>query len=97
MLKATAFFPHNSLYQTAVDALDYEEAKRAFYVNGKDYSYLLANIGYQTTNNTGEFYGYAALNKELFEAICAITRSAKYEGISDSWQLLCYYYRTLKA
>lgn len=97
MLKATAFFPHNSLYQTAVDALDYEEAKRAFYVNGKDYSYLLANIGYQTTNNTGEFYGYAALNKELFEAICAITRSAKYDGISDSWQLLCYYYRTLKA
>ena len=47
--------------------------------------------------NTGMFNGYVALNKELFDAICAITRSAKYDGLDDSWQLLCYYYRTVNA
>jgi hypothetical protein len=97
MTHATVFFASNSLYQTAVDALDYDLEKRAFYVNGVDYSTLFATEGYKSLNNLGIFKGYAPLNKELFDALCAITRSAKYDGIADSWQLLCYYYRTIKA
>lgn len=95
MLKGTVQFPRASLYNTAINALTYEESKRAFYINGVDYSEYLAEVGYATMSNAGMYYGYAALNKQLFDTICAITRSAKYDGIADTWQLLCYYVRTL--
>lgn len=103
MLKGTVQFPRNSLYQTAIQALEYDKTKRAFYIDntnngeddGVDYSEYLADVGYATMSNSGMYYGYATLNKELFEAICAITRSVKYDGITDTWQLLCYYVLTL--
>ena len=96
---ATAFFASNTLYDVAVDAEDNEIPldKRAFYINGVDYSPLFADKGYESLSNLGMFNGFAALDKELFDAICAITRSERYDGLDDSWQLLCYYYRTLNA
>ena len=99
MTHATVFFAQNSLYNVAADAEDNNVAleKRAFYIDGVDYSPLLADKGYESLSNTGMFNGYVALNKELFDAICAITRSVKYDGLDDSWQLLCYYYRTVNA
>ena len=93
MLHATVLFPNKSLYQIAIDALNYAETERPFYINGVDYSEYLADIGYGSMSNSGMYYGYAALNKELFEVLTVL--SGQYGETEDSWQLLCYYVRTL--
>lgn len=104
MLTATAFFNSNSLYQTARAALEknpatgeyiYPPEKRAFYIDGVDYTETIRDYGRKANNNSGIYHGFVELDQTLFETICAITRSARYDGIDDSWQLLCYYYLTL--
>ena len=88
MLRPTMFFRNNSLYDTAMDALNYSEEKRAFYVDGVDYSETIAIYGY-----LADVKGFTPLNQELMDILKKIT--AKYDGIADSWQMLCYYEVTL--
>ena len=104
MTHATAFFPNNSLYQTALADRNKDKELRNFYINGTDYTDLiikygrLANIRIEDSDPaTPSLVGYVELDQPLFEALCAITQSVRFDGISDSWQLLCYYYRTLSA
>ncbi len=89
MLLPTMFFQSNSLYETAKNALlSYAEQDRAFYVNGTDYSGVIAEYGHRSYF-AKEYEGYVPLNQELFEALEAIT--GKFDGIENSWQMLCYY------
>ncbi len=87
MTRPTMFFQSDSLQSIANDALMYETERRAFYVNGVDYTETIAYYARQSNFNTPE--GYVPLNQELMDVLKAIT--GKYEGIDDSWQLLCYY------
>ncbi|MBE7077830.1 MAG: TlpA family protein disulfide reductase [Clostridiales bacterium] len=102
--RPTSFFNTNSLYNIANAALAekngkpvYPPEKRAFYIDGVDYSEIIADKGYESLQNEGELKGFMAVDQELFEIITKITRSAKYEGIEDSWLFLCYYYKTIGA
>jgi hypothetical protein len=99
MVRGTAFFPNNSLYDTAI-ADDENESKpvekRNFCINGVDYTDTILHYGdLAVASDTN--VGFIALDKTLFETICAITRSERFDGITDSWQMLCYYEKTVGA
>ncbi len=53
--------------------------------------YNIAAIAYTTGNP------YVEVTQEIYEMLQIITRCSKYEGIEDTWLLLCYYDRTLDA
>ena len=100
--RPTAFFGNNSLYSIANAALAekdgkpvYAPEKRAFYINGVDYSETIADLGYEALQNEGELKGFMAVDQELFEIINTITQSEKYEGLEESWLMLCYYYKMI--
>ena len=96
LLRTTVFFQDNSLYDIAVAGLlNYTEEKRAFYIDGVDYSERIAQLGHQS--HFAEREGFLALDQELFDILKTITESEKYDGVPDSWQLLCYYEVTLGA
>ena len=104
MTHATAFFTRNSLFDTAVADRNKELEKRNFYINGTDYTPLLLQYGTLARNrldssdpSVPKLSGFIELDQTLFEALCAITQSVRFDGISDSWQMLCYYYLTLSA
>lgn len=98
-------FSDVSLFATARDALRtdendepvYELEERAFYVNGVDYSQVIYDYARNSQLNDGDLEGYVALNKELYDIFVALMTSERYDGIEESWQLLCYYYTTLGA
>ena len=124
MTRATAFFPNNSLYEIALDALSqverdkvdadgnvvkgpdgkpikelvdkYAPEKRAFYINGVDYSETVMDYAMQALFNDGIYEGYLALDQNLFDLLAKIC-GIKYGGLSDDWQRLCYYEKTLDA
>ena len=95
--RPTAFFTSISLYDICRDALkNYPNPeKRALYIDGVDYTETFMEICYTATQQTGALKGFAAVDQELFELLCILTRSAKYDGIENSWLLLCYYEKTL--
>ncbi len=104
VLNTTAFFNSTSLYLICSSASNYEENKRALYVE-KQYIEGIGEV--EAHDYTADLYEgyieaaylandeYVAVDKELFEMLQIITRSSKYEGIEDSWLLLCYYDKTL--
>lgn len=101
MTRGTSFFPNNSLFDTAIadDNKDNVE-QRNFYINGVDYTQTILDYGIlATTREDGIVMldGFVELDKTLFDALVAITRSERFEGIGDSWQMLCYYEKTLGA
>lgn len=95
--RPTAFFTSISLYDICRDAIkNYPNPeKRALYIDGVDYTETFMEICYTATQQTGALKGFAAVDQELFELLCILTRSAKYDGIENSWLLLCYYEKTL--
>jgi hypothetical protein len=95
--RPTAFFTSISLYDICRDAIkNYPNPeKRALYIDGVDYTETFMEICYAATQQTGALKGFAAVDQELFELLCILTRSAKYDGIENSWLLLCYYEKTL--
>ncbi len=97
MTRPTVFFKNQSLRTIAETALSKypDPTKRAFYIDGVDYTETIHWYAEESDWETGIRLGYAALNKELFDILIAITTSNKYEGLSTSWQMLCYYERTL--
>jgi hypothetical protein len=101
MTRATAFFPNNSLYDTAIADDEKDDiTKRNFYIGGVDYTDILLDYGDRATTRADgiqRLNGFIELDKPLFDVLCAITRSARFEGIGDSWQMLCYYEKTLSA
>lgn len=87
-----------SLFDICRDAQKYAEDKRAFYINGVDYTDAVQALCFNSTNGiskTDPLYGMCAVNQEVFNLLRTITMSAKYNGIADTWLLLCYYELTL--
>ena len=98
MKRGTAFFPNNSLYDTARADKNKDVEKRNFYINGVDYTDVIIEYGRLASNREDEnvmLDGFIELDKTLLDALIAITQSERFEGISDSWQMLCYYERTI--
>ena len=93
--RPTAFFTSISLYNICRDAQKYAPEKRALYIDGVDYTDTFQKICLKAMLQSGDKKGFAAVDQELFELLCILTRSAKYDGIHNSWLLLCYYDKTL--
>ena len=93
--RPTAFFNSMSLYNICRQAVSYEAEKRALYIDGVDYTEAFMEICFFAMQQTGNLKGFAAVDKKLFDLLCILTRSAKYDGIENSWLLLCYYEKTL--
>lgn len=89
--RPTAFFTSATLYDTCREAHNYAPEKRAFYINGVDYTEPLQAICFKAMQNNGDMKGFAAVNQEVYNIITAITHSYS-EGIYNSWLMLCYYY-----
>lgn len=94
---ATSFFATDSLQSIVNGAAAYEETKRALYVNGKDYTDDVSKLCFKSLLNTGDLYGKVPVDKAVYDIIYTITTSAKYEGIWNSWLMMCYYYTSLSA
>lgn len=76
----------------------YQSENRAFYLvdengEGTDYSEWIETLGFYSKRISGELQGYLPVTQELFEFLTKMTD--KYEGVYNSWLLLCYYYKTL--
>ena len=80
--------------------------KRLFYLddgNGgkKDYTdimrkYLLQAMFNGTEANGGKLYGLVEVNEELLDILLKITKAYDgFGGITNSWQMMCYYYKTI--
>ena len=95
--RPTAFFNSISLYNICRQAEEKypDPKKRALYIDGVDYTPTFKAICFKAMLQSGDKKGFAAVDKELFELLCILTRSDKYEGIHNSWLLLCYYEKTL--
>lgn len=95
--RPTAFFMSTSLYDICRQAESYAPEKRALYINGVDYTSVFKNICFKAMLQSGDKKGFAAVDQELFELLRILTLSDKYEGIENSWLMLCYYEKTLTA
>ncbi len=67
------------------------------YVAAKDYTSTFQGWWFEASKHTGDMKGFMAVTKEIYETLQILTRSSKYEGIEETWLLLCYYDRTLSA
>ncbi len=95
----------DALKENEDGSLKYPPEKRALYVEeqyidgkyvaAKDYTETFQRWWFESSKNTGDMKGFMAVTKEVYEILQIVTRSSKYEGIEDSWLLLCYYDRTL--
>jgi hypothetical protein len=92
--RPTYLFPQNSIYKTCIDASDYAAEKRAFYVNGVDYTEDLKDICFMATL-TSEVPGFVAVDQELFEILSVIAGKDAHGLTDDVWLALCYYYHDL--
>lgn len=92
--RPTYLFPQNSIYKTCIDASDYAAEKRAFYVNGVDYTEDLKDICFMATL-TSEVSGFVAVDQELFEILSVIAGKDAHGLTDDAWLTLCYYYHDL--
>ena len=93
------FFNSNSIYNVCRDAIENNiaEEKRAFYVDGVDYTETL--MGYCMEgmfNEEGPGKGFIAVDKDLMTLLQTITMK-RYQGVEKSWLMMCYYYVTLSA
>ncbi len=72
------------------------EDKRAFYIDGVDYTERMMELCIEAVENTDEksmYHGFVALNKEVFDIIQTFCLS--HGGIEETFQLMCYYERVL--
>lgn len=87
-----------SIYDLCRQAQNYAEDKRGFYIDGVDYTDDLMALCFNSTSGVSKddpLYGMCAVNQEVFNLLRTITMSSKYQGLEDSWLLLCYYEATL--
>ncbi len=101
--RPTAYFTEAvSIHDICESAKDVAETKRAFYIPeyGEDYTDELNALWFDSTDKLGTdvTYGFAPVNKDVYELINKIVLSSKYGGgIDSTWLLLCYYERTVSA
>lgn len=87
----------DSIQKIVEDALTVAPADRAFYADGVDYTDTIKKYSDRAMRNTGDLRGFVAINKELYDVLYALTTSAKYDGLENSWLFLCFYRATLGA
>ncbi len=102
--RPTAFFTDAiSLYDICREAYEIkDETKRAFYIPEykKDFTEKVYAVCDMATTKlpSDPTYGFAPVDKDLYELINKIVLSGKYGGgIDSTWLLLCYYMRTVSA
>jgi hypothetical protein len=95
--RPTAFFQSISLYDVVreAEAKYPDETKRAFYINGKDYTPEIKKLCFKATAAQGELNGFIAVDAEVFELISIITNAYGMEGVDNDWLRLCYYFKYL--
>ncbi len=97
--RPTALFTSISLYDLCRQAESYKEEKRALYVTvdgkGEDLTPAFKKLCFKATRPESEYKGFVAVDKEVFELLNKLTLSTKYDGIRETWLLLCYHMRTL--
>ncbi len=96
---AAGFSPY-SLYKICQSALQSvanggKESDNAFYIDGHDYSKELWVVCNDALKQEGELKGYMPVDKELFDLLQTVLMSPKFDGIPDTWLLMCYYYKTI--
>lgn len=96
--RPTMLFNSQSLNDIVEDAKKYPDVtKRAFYINGKDYTPLVQQFCFKASKITGELNGFLAVDQEVYDVIRTIAMAHDGFGIDNSWLKLCYYYYTLQA
>ena len=99
MVRSSYIFTSTSLQQVIEEAqTKYPDAsKRLFYLNGVDYTATMSKYLFKSMLNEGDLYGMVAVNKEIMDILVKLMRKADgFGGIENSWQLMCYYYKTLE-
>lgn len=93
--RPTPFSNRQSLYD-AVRAAEKQAdvTKRTFYINGTDYTNDFKQYCFQATVTSSKF-GFIEVDADLFELLRKLTMDTEYDGVSDSWLLLCYYEKTV--
>ncbi len=94
----TYLFPNETLQNVIENAPSYLEHKRVFYLDGVDYSTIMQEYLFKASFNDGSLNGMAAVDEQLMEIMLKLTK--KYDGfggVTDSWQFMCYYEKTLRA
>lgn len=93
--RPTPFSSRQSLYDAVrVAKAQTDVTKRTFYINGTDYTDIFNQYCFQA-NVSSDLYGFVAVDQELFTLLRKLTMDTEYEGIGDSWLLLCYYQKTI--
>ncbi len=87
MLRPTIFIIDQSFENIVDNAANFEEKNRVLYIDGVDYTDVIADYVFDSYN--AEYEGFVPLDKTLFDILRRLT--LKYDGIEDSWQMLCYY------
>ncbi len=93
--RPTAFFNSKSIGDICKEAVNFEESKRALYVDGEDLTEYFYDLWFLADQNTGNKRGFTPVTQEIFEKLNKVTLSRKYDGIEASWLLFCYYDKTL--
>ena len=98
MWHPTSFSDRISLYDQALaDSKVADVNKRQLCINGVDYTDFVLSLGYQSSMNSGIYFGYTIVTQEVYEFLYALTVHSAHQGISDSWLTLCYYEHTVQA
>ena len=93
--RPTPFSNRQSLYD-AVRAAEKQAdiEKRTFYINGTDYTSVFKQYCFQATVSSSKF-GFIEVDADIFDLLRKLTMDTEYDGVSDSWLLLCYYEKTV--
>ena len=98
LVNTTYMFTRDALADKIEQADSYKVEKRLFYLDGKDYSEIMQKYLHQAKLQNGEYYGLLAINEEVLEILQLFTkRHDGFNGIKNSWQLMCYYEKTVDA
>ncbi len=91
-------FSAKSLYQQADYDVEYNTPleKRVFYINGKDYTERIQELGAWAEFVQDPIYrGYIPVTQEVYEFLYDLTVHTEAEGIYNTWLSLCYYAKEL--
>ena len=98
--RPTSFNLKMSLYDAVRASRKIQDVtKRDFYINGTDYTEILMQYCFNAKpwykDSSMQQYTFQPVNAELFDILRKLTMDTAYEGVGDSWLLLCYYEKTV--
>lgn len=91
-------FSNGTLQGVIESASSYLEYKRAFYLDGVDYTPIMEDYLFYADFNNGDLNGMAAVDEQLMEIMLKFSKKHDgFGGVENSWQFMCYYEKTLRA